>query len=66
MMVKKNCKECFIKGCDCLCETCRKAASRNDRLTRLELTRLAVCAGLIEAGIDPVKFKDTMKYGKGF
>lgn len=62
----KVCKECFVKFCDCTCETCLKAAPRNARLTKLELTRLNIAAGLIEAGVDPTTFKDTMKYGKGF
>lgn len=47
--MKTPCKECFLKGCDCTCTTCIAVRGRNTRLTRLELTRLSVIAGLAEA-----------------
>lgn len=55
------CKECFMQGCDCPCATCEAMRPRNDSLTKLELTRLQVEAGLLEAGIDPVLYRKFMR-----
>lgn len=41
-MPDKKCKECFLKGCDCECETCIKARERNNRLSLQALMILQI------------------------
>lgn len=33
----KNCNACFMRGCDCECDTCRAVRDRNMSLTSREL-----------------------------
>ena len=47
---RSDCKECFIRGCECECNTCEEVRPRNWRLTNLELTRLSVAKALEESG----------------
>jgi hypothetical protein len=42
MMLPFDCKECFLKGCECKCATCVAEYQRNMRFTNLELVRLSV------------------------
>jgi hypothetical protein len=67
MRFKENedCKECFLKGCDCTCDTCRNAASRNKKLSRLELTRLSVQAGLDESNLSKASKNRVARMLKG-
>jgi hypothetical protein len=66
--MKKNCKECFLKDCECECDTCVAVRPRNHTLSKLELTRLSIEAGLNESGLsDEKKQKVTrMLRGQGF
>ena len=37
-----ECRECYLKGCNCECQTCKDAHPRNDKLTQKELDALSL------------------------
>lgn len=67
-MLPFDCKECFLKGCDCTCHTCNVARERNNRLSNLELTRLQAMAALERENVsDDLKQRvGRMLNGQGF
>lgn len=45
----KKCKACFMKDCDCTCNTCEAVRMRNKILSQKELDLMNVGDGIMEA-----------------
>lgn len=56
-----DCRECFMRGCDCECKTCMDARSRNIGLSNEELLRLSMEAGLRESGVSEAEKRRVSK-----
>jgi hypothetical protein len=65
MMLPFDCKECFMRGCECKCHTCRVSHERNAHMTNLELTRLSVQRSLDEMSPEDSKRIGRMLKGMG-
>lgn len=35
-----DCRACYVKDCDCTCNTCKAAQERNDKLSNEELSQM--------------------------
>lgn len=55
MMLPFDCKECFLRGCDCNCPTCVAERQRNTGLTNSELISLSIETKLGPLMTDEIK-----------
>lgn len=59
-MVKRTdvseCKECYLKGCNCVCNTCVRARKRNDKLSSHALLILQFADALEVDVTDLIEF----------
>jgi hypothetical protein len=62
MRKDRDCTECFMKGCDCECATCRALALRNSYLSQRELDMMnagSAIMNLVKGGLPSAKADDT-------